>query len=114
MHETHEQQGKACCIAGRPATPRSGGPGAGDGRLVDGQELGRQAARPPVLDRPHGIPRDVHMGGGPTLRERDHSRRRIERAIEQLEREYTAAYNEETWADWKAGRTTDAGREAEA
>ncbi len=62
-----------------------------------------QAARPPVLDRPCGLPRDVHMWGGPTLTERDRTRRRVERAIEQLEREYAAAYSEESWAAWKAG-----------
>lgn len=62
-----------------------------------------QQARPPVLDRPYGLPRDVHMSGGPTSSERDRTRRRAERDIERLEREYAAAYSEESWAAWKAG-----------
>ena len=73
-----------------------------------------QAARPPVLHRPHGIPRANHMSGGPTSSERDRARRRVERDIEQLEREWNAAYCEESWAAWKAGGTGGTGRDAAA
>lgn len=62
-----------------------------------------QAARPPVLDRPYGIPKADHMRGGTTLKDRDATRRRVERDIRQLEREYAAAYSDESWAAWKAG-----------
>jgi hypothetical protein len=62
-----------------------------------------QAARPPVLDRPYGIPNPVSTRGGTTLKERDATRRRVERDIRHLEREFAAAYSEESWAAWKAG-----------
>jgi len=62
-----------------------------------------QAARQPVYQRPHGVLENASLRGGATGRERDLTRRRIERAIAELEREWNAAYSEESWAAWKAG-----------
>ena len=65
---------------------------------------GWQQARQPVFQHPHGFLADTSLSGGGTGRERDAARRRIERAIAELEREWNAAYSEESWAAWKAGR----------
>lgn len=62
-----------------------------------------QQARQPVIQHPHGFLSDNRLSGGGTGRERDTARRRIERAIAELEREWNAAYCEESWAAWKAG-----------
>ena len=40
--------------------------------------------------------------------------RRIERAIAELEREWNAAYSEESWAAWKAGQAATAKADAAA
>ncbi|UKK83811.1 hypothetical protein L7H23_14735 [Sphingopyxis sp. BSN-002] len=77
-----------------------------------------QAARRPVLQLPHDFLADKSLSGGATGRDRDSARRRIERAIAELEREWNAAYSEESWAAWQAGRATaaktDAANAAEA
>lgn len=62
-----------------------------------------QAARQPLYQHPHGFLADTSLRGGGTGRERDTTRRRIERTIAELEREWNAAYSEESWAAWKAG-----------
>ena len=62
-----------------------------------------QQARQPVFQHPHGFLADTSLSGGGTGRERDTARRRIERTIAALEREWNAAYCEESWAEWKAG-----------
>ncbi|SEH13733.1 hypothetical protein SAMN05428974_0920 [Sphingopyxis sp. YR583] len=67
-----------------------------------------QAARQPVIQHPHGFLEDNSLSGGATGRERDGARRRIERAIAELEREWNAAYSEESWAAWKAGGSATA------
>ncbi|MBL8652515.1 MAG: hypothetical protein JNL35_19170 [Sphingopyxis sp.] len=96
-------------VEGEPGAtvPGSGTIARGDLRLVAQTLRDRaeawQAARPPVLDRPYGIPNPVSMRGGPTLGERDRIRRRVQRDIQQLEREFAAAYSEESWAAWQAG-----------
>lgn len=76
---------------------------------------GWQQARPPVIRHPHGFPGPNYQNGGPTSNQRDLARRRIERAIEELEREWNAAYSEESWAAWQAGRaaTAEATNDAE-
>ena len=71
-----------------------------------------QTARQPVYQHPHGFLANTTQRGGDTGRERDSARRRIERTIAALEREWNAAYSEESWAAWKAGRA--AGAEANA
>lgn len=63
-----------------------------------------QAARRPVYQPPHGFLADKRLSGGGTGRERDATRRRIERTIAELEREWNAAYSEESWAAWQAGK----------
>ncbi|MCA0210013.1 MAG: hypothetical protein LCH74_13195 [Proteobacteria bacterium] len=63
-----------------------------------------QAARQPVYQHPHGFLADNSLRGGGTGSERNSTRRRIERTIAELEREWNAAYSEESWAAWKAGR----------
>lgn len=73
-----------------------------------------QAARRPVIQHPHGFLADTSLRGGGTGGERNAARRRVERAIAELEREWNAAYSEESWAAWKAGggpaaRTDSAG-----
>ena len=65
---------------------------------------GWQAARRPVYQHPHGFLADKSLQGGGTGRERDMTRRRIERTIAELEREWNAAYSEESWAAWKAAK----------
>lgn len=67
-----------------------------------------QAARQPVYQHPHGFLADTSLRGGGTGSQRDATRRRIERTIAELEREWNAAYSEESWAAWKAGRQTAA------
>lgn len=67
-----------------------------------------QATRRPVLQFPHGFLADKRLSGGGTGRERDTTRRRIERMIAELEREWNAAYSEESWAAWMAGRAAAA------
>ncbi|WP_282948554.1 MULTISPECIES: hypothetical protein [unclassified Sphingopyxis] len=62
-----------------------------------------QAARRPVYQHPHGFLADTSQYGGATGIERYTARRRIERTIAELEREWNAAYSEESWAAWKAG-----------
>jgi hypothetical protein len=64
---------------------------------------GWQQARQPVIQHPHGFLANPYSNGGPTHSERDAARRRAERAIAELEREWNAAYSEESWAAWKAG-----------
>jgi len=72
-----------------------------------------QAARRPVYQHPHGFLADNSLSGGGTGSERDTARRRIERTIAELEREWNAAYSEQSWAAWKAGRqaAADAGEQ---
>lgn len=72
-----------------------------------------QAARRPVYQHPHGFLADNSLRGGGTGSERNSTRRRIERTIAELEREWNAAYSEESWAAWKAGRAA-AGEATEA
>ncbi|WP_332819067.1 hypothetical protein [Sphingopyxis sp.] len=72
-----------------------------------------QQARQPVFQHPHGFLSDTSLHGGGTGRERDAARRRIERAIAELEREWNAAYCEESWAAWKAGTPSPAARRTE-
>lgn len=67
-----------------------------------------QHARQPVIQHPHGFPGPNYQDGGPTHSERDKARRRVEREIEALEREWNAAYSEESWAAWKAGMQASA------
>ncbi len=55
---------------------------------------GWQQARPPIIQHPHDFLRDSSKQGGPTTIERDAARRRAERAIAELEREWNAAYSE--------------------
>lgn len=74
---------------------------------------GWQQARRPVIQHPHGFLADTSLIGGGTGRERDTARRRIERAIAELEREWNAAYCEESWATWKAGTPAPAARQPE-
>jgi hypothetical protein len=76
---------------------------AGANRLRERAEAWQQA-RQPVIQHPHGFLADNSLSGGGTGRERDTARRRIERTIAELEREWNAAYSEESWAAWKAGR----------
>ena len=73
-----------------------------------------QQARQPMFQHPHGFLADTSLHGGNTGRERDTARRRIERAIAELEREWNAAYCEESWAAWKAGRQTATAEEPQA
>ncbi len=80
---------------------------AAAGRLRERAEAW-QAARQPVYQHPHGFLADKRLSGGGTGRERDSTRRRIERRIAELEREWNAAYSEESWAAWKAGRASAA------
>ncbi|MGL3819817.1 hypothetical protein [Sphingopyxis sp. R3-92] len=72
-----------------------------------------QQSRQPVIQHPPDFLANPHHQGGPTTPERDAARRRIDREIEALEREWNAAYSEESWAAWKAGdgkaATPDAG-----
>jgi len=75
---------------------------AGANRLRECAEAWQQA-RQPVIQHPHGFLADNSLSGGSTGRERDTARRRIERTIAELEREWNAAYCEESWAAWKAG-----------
>lgn len=63
-----------------------------------------QAARRPVYQHPHGFLADNSLRGGDTGSQRDATRRRIERTIAELEREWNAAYSEESWAAWKEGK----------
>jgi hypothetical protein len=72
-----------------------------------------QQARQPAIQHPHGFLADTSLHGGGTGRERDVARRRIERAIAELEREWNAAYCEESWAAWKAGTPATAARQTE-
>ncbi|WP_432769655.1 MAG: hypothetical protein HEQ22_02620 [Sphingopyxis sp.] len=65
---------------------------------------GWQQSRQPVLQHPHDFLADNSLRGGGTGRERDSARRRIERTIAELEREWNAAYCEASWAAWKAGQ----------
>ena len=74
---------------------------------------GWQQARQPVIQHPHDFLSDNSLSGGSTGRERDPAPRRIERAIAELEREWNAAYCEESWAAWKAGTPAPAARQAE-
>lgn len=67
-----------------------------------------QAARQPVYQHPHGFLADTTLRGGDTGSERNATRRRIERTIAELEREWNAAYSEESWAAWQAGRAAAA------
>jgi len=67
-----------------------------------------QAARQPVYQHPHSFLADNSLRGGGTGSQRDATRRRIERTIAELEREWNAAYSEESWAAWKAGRAAEA------
>ncbi|MBL0916341.1 MAG: hypothetical protein IBJ13_12785 [Sphingopyxis sp.] len=67
-----------------------------------------QAARRPVYQHPHGFLADKSLIGGGTGSQRDSARRRIERTIAELEREWNAAYSEESWAAWHAGRAAAA------
>lgn len=71
-----------------------------------------QQARQPVIQHAHDFLADTSLRGGGTGRERDTARRRIERAIAKLEREWNAAYCEESWAAWKAGQQAAATHEA--
>ncbi|HET6524750.1 hypothetical protein [Sphingopyxis sp.] len=57
----------------------------------------------PVFQRPHGFLARNTISGGPTAMDRLAARHRAERAIDELERQWNAAYSEETWAAWKAG-----------
>ncbi|MBJ7502486.1 MAG: hypothetical protein JHC57_22230 [Sphingopyxis sp.] len=88
-----------------PATGRitRGDMRAAANRLRERAE-GWQQARQPVYRHPHGFLADKRLSGGGTGRERDETRRRIESAIAELEREWNAAYCEESWAAWKAGK----------
>ena len=73
-----------------------------------------QAARRPVYQHPHGFLADTSQCGGATGIERYTARRRIERTIAELEREWNAAYSEESWAAWKAGQAATAKADAAA
>lgn len=70
-----------------------------------------QQARQPVIQHPPDFLANPYNQGGPTSTERDAARRRIDREIEALEREWNAAYSEASWAAWKAG--THASAQAE-
>ena len=72
---------------------------------------GWQQARQPVIQHPHDFLADTHSQSGPTGREHDAARRRIEREIAALEREWNAAYSEESWAAWKAATPSPATHE---
>ena len=74
---------------------------------------GWQQARPPVIQHPHDFLADTHSQSGPTSRDRDAARRRAEREIAALEREWNAAYSEASWAAWKAGTSAPGARRAE-
>lgn len=69
---------------------------------------GWQQARQPVIQHPPGFLANPYNQGGPTSTERDKARRRIEREIEALERQWNAAYSEESGAAWKAGMQASA------
>lgn len=74
---------------------------------------GWQQARQPVIQHPHEFLADTHSQSGPTSRDRDAARRRAEREIAALEREWNAAYSEASWAAWKAGGPAPGARQAE-
>ncbi len=80
---------------------------AGANRLRE-QAQAWQAARRPIYQHPHGFLADKSLIGGGTGSQRDSARRRIERTIAELEREWNAAYSEESWAAWHAGRAAAA------
>lgn len=63
-----------------------------------------QQARRPVIQHPHGFLTEPRITAGPTIDDRNAARRRIERTITELEREWNAAYSEESWAARKAGK----------
>ncbi|RYD44975.1 MAG: hypothetical protein EOP63_03330 [Sphingomonadales bacterium] len=75
---------------------------AGANRLRERAEAWQQS-RQRIFQHPHGFLADNSLRGGGTGSERDAARRRIERAIAELEREWNAAYCGESWAAWKAG-----------
>ncbi len=74
---------------------------------------GWQRARQPVIQHLHDFLADTSLSGGGTGRERDTAHRRIERTIAELEREWNAAYSEESWAAWKAGKQATSAHEAQ-
>jgi len=100
-YKAHEIEGEAAQADRAAARVTRGGLRAVAHGLRERAEAWQQA-RAPVIRHPHGFLSGGHLASGSTLRERDAARRRVERDIVQLEREWNAAYSEESWAAWKA------------
>ena len=101
-HIVEREQGEDEAEQG-DAPKADGGESAPAPRTVTRAE-GRQQARRPVIQHPHGFLTEPRITAGPTIDHRNAARHRIERTITELEREWNAAYSEESWAARKAGK----------